>query len=129
MWYNAVLKQKINSKNMEFSLENLKTLLAQSKGLHLLPDDKRQAFIDGVLAGNKELQERVFGILLKAKERVSEAEKDYNKKVAEAMEEYVEDVQILQKKTLVDLRKQAEQKEKTKEDQHMDSLLNTLNNL
>lgn len=114
---------------MAFSLENLKTLLAESKGLHLLPDDKRQAFIDGVLGGNQELQERVFGILLKARASAAVAEKEYNKAVAEAMEEYIEDVQVLQKKTLVDLRKQAEQKEKAKEDQHMDSLLNTLNNL
>lgn len=114
---------------MEFSIENLKTLLAESKGLHLLPDDRRQAFIAGVLASNQDLQKNVFGILLEAREKSTEAEKEYNKSVAKALEEYVEDVQDLQKKTLLDLRKQAEAKEQAKENQQMDSLLNSLNNL
>lgn len=114
---------------MDFSSENLKTLLAESKGLHLLPEDKRQAFISGVLASNEEMQRKVFDILLEAKERVTKAEKEYNKRVSEAMEEYVEDVQELQKKTLLDLRKQAEKKEQEKETAQMDSLLTTLNNL
>lgn len=114
---------------MDFSLENLEKLLDESKGLNLLPDDKREAFIQGVLGGNEKLQKRIFGILLKAKESAVEAEKEYNQAVTKALEEYVNDVQHLQKKTLLDLRKQAEAKEKAKENKQIDSLLDSLNNL
>lgn len=114
---------------MDFSLENLRKLLNESKGLNLLPDDKREAFIQGVLGGNEELQKNVFGILLKAKEKVTEAEAEYNKRVSKALDEYVSDVQILQKDTLKDLRKQAEQKQQAKDEEQVDSLLSTLNNL
>lgn len=114
---------------MEFSPENLKKLLEESKGLRLLPDNKRGAFITGVLNGNPDLQKRVFEILEIAKSKATEAEEEYNKKVSEALSEYVSDVQNLQKKTLLDLRKDAESKEQAKENNQINSLLNTLDTL
>jgi hypothetical protein len=114
---------------MDFSTQNLLGLLEESKSLKLLPKEERQTFIKKVLTTNEIKQQEVFKILIESKAEIDIAEEKYKKTVADAMDEYAIGVQEMEKKTLNDIRKQAEEKETVKDDTEMSSLLKDLNTL
>jgi len=114
---------------MEFSLENLRKLLDESKGLHLLPEAKRGGVIETVMASDETEQYRVFSVLVKASEQVNEAEQKYNQMVSEALDHYTVNVQQIEKDTLKNLRNKKEVEIQKKEESQMDQLLNELNQI
>lgn len=114
---------------MEFSIENLRALLEESKSLKLMHDEERLAFMKKVMASNEVKQRKVFQTLIEVKAEIEEAEKKYKQVVADAVDEYAVGVKELEKKTLHAIRKQAEEKETVKEHKEMDSLLSNLNTL
>lgn len=114
---------------MEFSIENLKALLEESKSLKLMHDEERLAFMKKILASNEVKQRKVFQTLVEVKAEIEEAEKKYKQVVADAVDEFAVGIQELQKKALHSIRKEAEDKAVVKDKEEMDSLLTNLTNL
>ncbi|MDA1060920.1 MAG: hypothetical protein O3B47_03960 [bacterium] len=114
---------------MEFSKENLNKLLEQSKGLQLLPEAKRIGVVQTVLDSEESEQRRVFNVLLKAHDQVSQAEEKYNQIVSEALDYYMLNMQEIQKDALKNLRKKKEKEIRNKEEEKMDGLLHELEDL
>ncbi|MBI5152450.1 hypothetical protein HZA39_02860 [Candidatus Peregrinibacteria bacterium] len=98
-----------DSQTLQFSKENLISLINESEALKVLPGILKEKLLASVLAKPEEKQIQIFSTLKEEQAKFKEAERDYMEKSAKAYQDYLSELKIATNSIIRGLNKKVEE--------------------